>query len=152
MTMQTSGTIEMDFTVMEEDYSRYLVQDGTILKVKIVVKKIFRSPILTAQGYPAEIGIDSTNAVAAIVPPHLKKEPSKEPWNPARDIGHEMKFEPQEEKWQVYMTTDGFKVLVKPVVTKVIKYDKYNVFGEPIYSANIQAIVNIEKLVSTATS
>jgi len=151
MTEQAPSMIEMDFAVMTEDYSRYVVQDGTILKVKIVVKKIFRSAILTPQGYPAGFGIDSVNAIAAIVPPHLKREPSKEPWDSARDVGQEMKFEPQEEKWQSYMTPEGFKVLVKPVVTKVIKYDKYNAFGEPIYSANVQAITNIEKLVSTAT-
>jgi hypothetical protein len=143
--------IEMDFTVMTEDYSRYLVQDGTTLKVKIVVKKIFRSAILTPQGYPAEVGVDSVNVVAAIVPPGLKGTPSTTPWNPAKDVGQEMKFEPMEEKWQSYITNDGFKILVKPVVTKVIKYDKYNVFGEPIYSASIQAITNIEKLISTAT-
>ena len=152
MSAQPSNLIEMDFVVLDEDYSRYLVQDGTILKVKIVVKKLLRSPNMTPQGYPAFINIDSINVVAAIVPPSLKREPSKEPWDPARDVGKEMKFEPQEEKWQSYMTNEGFKVLVKPVVTKVIRYEKYNSYGEPIYSANIQAIVNIEKLASTATS
>lgn len=152
MATQAPSMIEMDFTVMTEDYSRYLVQDGTILKVKIVVKKIFRSAILTAQGYPAGIGMDSVNAVAAVVPPSLKSIPSTTPWNPAEDVGQEMKFESIEEKWQSYMTNEGFKILVKPVVTKVIKYDKYNAFGEPIYSANIQAITNIEKVISTATS
>lgn len=143
--------IEMDFVVLTEDYSRYLIQDGTILKVKIVVKKVLRSATITPQGYPAGVGLDSVNAVAAIVPPHLKRKPSKEPWNPTRDVGKEMKFEPQEEKWQSYMTTEGFKILVKPVVTKVFKYEKYNNFGEPIYAVNVQAITNIEKLVSTAT-
>jgi hypothetical protein len=144
--------IEMDFVVLKEDFSRYLIHDGSILKVKIVVKKILRSAELTAQGYPARISIDSINAVAAIVPQSLKREPSKEPWDPTRDKGDEVKFEPQEEKWQEYMTTEGFKILVKPIVVKVIKYDKYNNYGEPIYSAIIQAITNIEKLASTATT
>jgi len=149
---QPPSMIEMDFVVLSEDYSRYLVQDGTILKVKIVVKKILGSPVLTPQGYPAALGLDSINAIAAIIPPHLKGKPSKEPWNPARDVGEELKFEPQEEKWQSYMTTQGFKVSVKPVVTKIIKYGKYNNFGEPIYAATVQSITNIEKLTSTATS
>ncbi len=43
MTTQASSMIEMDFVVLTENYSRYLVEDGTILKVKIVVKKILRS-------------------------------------------------------------------------------------------------------------
>ncbi|MCR6693027.1 MAG: hypothetical protein MRT15_11590 [archaeon YNP-LCB-003-016] len=37
--MAGTSMIECDFTVISEDYSRYLLQDGTILKVKIVVKK-----------------------------------------------------------------------------------------------------------------
>ncbi len=82
MTFQTLPMIEMDFAVMNEDFSRYLLHDGTILKVKIVVKKILRSAESTAQGYPASISIDSINAVAAIVPQSLKREPSREPWDP----------------------------------------------------------------------
>lgn len=44
-----------------------------------------------------------------------------------------------------------FKILIKPVVVKVLKYDKRNNYGEPIYAATIQAITNIEKFTSTAT-
>lgn len=149
MTFEPLRYIEMDFVVMKEDYSRYLVKDGTILKVKIVVRKILKSAELTAEGYPASISIDSINVVTAIVPPGLKREPSREPWDPRRDVGEELKFEPTEEKWQEYMTNEGFRILVKPVVTKVLRYNKYNNFGEPIYSAVIQAITNIEKLGST---
>ncbi len=143
--------IEMDFVVMKEDYSRYLLSDGTILKVKIVVKKVFRTADLTPQGYPNSVSIDSFNAVVAMVQQSQKRKPSKERWDPTRDKGEEIKFEPQEEKWQEYMTADGFRILVKPVMTKVIKYSKYNDFSEPVYSATIQAITNMEKLSSTAT-
>jgi len=146
-----SEAVEADFAVIREDFSRYLVHDGTILKVKIVVKKILKSPLMTAQGYPAGIGFDSVNIVSAMVPPGLHRPPSKEPWDPVRDVGEEMKFESQEEKVQEYMTSDGFRILVKPVVTKVFRYDKYNDLGEPIYSATVQAITNIEKLATTAS-
>lgn len=142
--------IESDFIVLKEDYSRYHLHDGTVLKVKIAVKKILRTPIMTAQGYPGNLGMDAVNIVSALVQAANKRPPTKEPWDAARDVGTEIKFEPLEEKWQEYMTTDGFKVLVKPVVVKVFKYDKYNSFGEPIYSATIQAITNIEKIVATA--
>jgi len=54
-----------------------------------------------------------------------------------------------EEKWQEYTTTDGFRLLVKPVLVKVFRYDKYNSLGEPIYSAVIQSITNIEKVAAT---
>jgi hypothetical protein len=151
MAVPAPSMVEMDFAVMAEDYSRYLLQDGTTLKVKIVVRKIFRTAEITPQGYPASLSIDSVNAVAAIVPPSLKGAPSKERFDPTKDVGEEIKFDPIEEKWQTYMTPEGYKILVKPVLTKVIKYKKYNQYGEPIYSAVIQAITNIEKITSTAT-
>jgi len=143
-------SIEMDFSVIDEDYSRYQLGDGTLLKVKVVVKKIFRSPQTTPQGYPTGVGFDSENAVAAIVPQRLKREPSRERLDPTRDVGEEVKFAPEEERWQSYMARDGFKILVKPIVTKVIKYPKYNDYGEPIYSASIQTIINIEKSAARA--
>lgn len=149
MAMQTPDMIETDFVVMKEDYSRYLVHDGTILKVKIVVRKILRSSDFTPQGYPSTINVDSMNAVVAIVPLSLKREASKEEFEPNIDVGEEVGFDPQEEKWQEYMTNEGLKILVKPVVTKVIRYKKYNNFGEPIYAATVQAITNISKLGST---
>jgi len=143
-------SIEMDFSVIDEDYSRYQLGDGTLLKVKVVVKKIFRSPQTTPQGYPTGVGIDSENAVAAIVPDRLKREPSKERMDYTKDVGEEVKFAAEEERWQSYIVRDGFKILVKPIVTKVIRYQKYNDYGEPIYSANIQSIINIEKAAKSA--
>ena len=51
-----------------------------------------------------------------------------------------------EVKQQEYLTPDGFKLFVKPVLQKVFRYDKYNQFGEPIYSVNIQPLPNLEKV------
>jgi hypothetical protein len=145
----TRASNEVDFSVAKEDWSRYQVGDGTLIRVRIVVRKITRSIELGPQGYP-DFQLESMNAVSGIVPDHLKRAPSTEPWDPKRDLGEEMKFEPLEERWQEYHTTDGFKVLVKPVVMKVWRYLKYNPFGEPIYNLNIQSLVNVERLPSPA--
>jgi hypothetical protein len=52
---------------------------------------------------------------------------------------------------QEYMTTNGFRVSIKPVLTKVFRYDKYTQLGEPIYNVVLQAITNIDKIETTAT-
>jgi hypothetical protein len=44
------------------------------------------------------------------------------------------------------MTTNGFKITIKPVLTKVFRYEKYNNFGEPMYNIALQAITNIDKI------
>ena len=143
---------EIDFVVLNEDYSRFLVHDGTIIRAKVVVKKIFFATQKTPEGYPAGISLDSINVVAAIVPPGNRGQPSVEPFDVTREKGEEKKFEEQETRTQEYMTTNGFKISVKPVVTKVFRYQKYNNYGEPIYNVIMQAITNIDKVTSTATS
>ena len=142
---------EVDFLVLSEDYSRFLLHDGTILKAKIVLRKIFFTPLKTPEGYPTNTAFDSVNIVVSFVPQSLKRPPSNEPFNPQQDKGTEIKFEEQETKSQEYMTTNGFKISVRPVLTKVFKYDKYNQLGEPLYNVTLQAITNIDKIETTAT-
>lgn len=47
------GFEEVDFVILNEDYSRFLiVPDGTIIKAKVVLKKIFFTVDRTPEGYP----------------------------------------------------------------------------------------------------
>jgi hypothetical protein len=142
---------EADFIVLSEDYSRFLLHDGTILKVKIVLRKIFFNPLKTPEGYPMNTGFDSVNIVVPFVPQSLKRPPSTEPFNPQLDKGTEIKFEDQEPKLQEYMTTNGFRISIRPVLTKVFKYDKYSQLGEPLYNVVLQSITNIDKMETTGT-
>lgn len=151
MYMNSTEMQEVDFIVLKEDYSRFLVHDGTTLKVKIVVRKIFCSPQKTPEGYPSIIDLDSMNAVAAIVPPGLKGPSSKEPFNPQKEKPQEIKFEEQEIKIQEYTTTNGYKISIKPVVVKVFKYNQRNAYGEPVYTVSIQTITNIDKIGTTTS-
>jgi len=137
---------DVDFKVLNEDYSRYRLEDRTIIKAKIVVKKILFSIIKSPEGYPSNFGIESINAVSAMVPPKLKKRPSQSALNLNTDKGNEIGFEEVEIKTQKYMTEDGLRITIKPIVTKVLKYKKYNFNGEPIYNVKIQAITNVEKI------
>lgn len=151
MNMTSAGMQEVDFVVLSEDYSRWVVHDGTIIKAKIVIRKIFFMPQLTPEGYPAGFFFDSVNAVAAIVPPSLRSNPSSELFNPQVEKGQEMPFEEQDIKKQEYMTTNGFRITLKPTVTKVFRYSKNNAYGEPVYNVILQSISNIHKIETTAT-
>jgi hypothetical protein len=142
-----SGMVEADFSVFREDFSRYLLEDGTTLRVKLVIRKVFKTPTMSPQGYPVQMGFDSVNIVSAQVPERLKRKPSPGTIDLSREVGKETKFELMgEQRWQEYLTSDGLRILVKPVVTKVIRYDMYNNFGEPIYNAFMQSITNVEKI------
>lgn len=134
---------EVDFIVLKEDWSRYLLNDGTELRVRIVVRKILEAG-MSEFGYP-NFGLESMNAISAMCPDKLKRPPSTS-FDPKTDPKTEIKFTVNEERWQEYQTTTGYKVLVKPVLVKVFKYEKYNNLGEPVYYATVQSIVNAERL------
>jgi hypothetical protein len=62
--------------------------------------------------------------------------------------GEELDFEPLREQWNEYRCTDGSFVKLKIVVSKIIKLDKRNQQGEPIYqvaSTNVLAVTPPEK-------
>lgn len=142
---------EVDFCVIKEDYSRFVLDDETIIKAKIVVRKIFVSPINTPEGYPTQTAFDGTNIVVAKVPASLKRNPSKEPLNIQVDKGEEIRHIKEDIHEQEYITDNGFRITVRPVLTKVFRYSKYDMFGDPIYNVSLQQITNVDKMQSTAT-
>jgi hypothetical protein len=55
--------------------------------------------------------------------------------------GEELDFEPLKEGWNDYRCSDGSYVKTKLVVAKIIKLDKQNAAGEPIYVVNSSTVV-----------
>ena len=140
---------DVDFEVLKEDFSRYTLEDGTIIKAKVAVRKIIFNEQRSVEGYPLNINHEGLNVITTIVPHHLRKSPSSpndQTINPQIDKGSEVPFETLETKTQEYVTKNGFKFTLKPFVVKIFKYEKYNQLGEPIYTVTMQAITNIHKI------
>ncbi len=137
---------EVDFCVVKEDYSRFVLEDETIIKAKIVIRKIFTSPVNTPEGYPTQTGFDAINIVVAKVPQSLKRQPSNEQLNLQVDKGDEIRSIKETTRDQEYVTDTGFRIIVKPILTKVFRYKKYDQFGDPIYNVSLQQITNIDKM------
>jgi hypothetical protein len=134
-----------DFAILKEDWSRYRINDGSIMKVRVAVIDIYRSIQTSNTGYP-ELQYISQNLVSAIVPEKLRGIPSIQPVDTQNDIPEELRFEELEIKDQEYITPDGFKIIIKPVLQKIFKYNKFNGTGEPVYQATMHSIPNIEKI------
>lgn len=131
---------EIDFKVVKEDFTRYQLEDGTLLKIKLCVHKILESEDRGTGGYPAFVLL-TTNIFTALVPERLRARPH----GPVGvDNPVEISFKVEEETWQEYKTLDGFLVRARPVVTKIFKHDQHNSFHEPVYSAqNVQMIQDV---------
>lgn len=148
--MSSIGLQEVDFCVIKEDYSRFVLDDETVIKAKVVIRKIFVSPINTPEGYPTQTAFDGTNVVVARVPMSLRRTPSKEPLLQV-DKGEEIRHLKEDIHEQEYITDNHFRITVRPVLTKVFRYDKYDIFGDPVYNVSLQQITNIEKMQTTGT-
>ncbi len=131
MNQATEEEIDLDFQVLEEDWSKYKVEGNVMIRFRTNVAKIFRSRGVGGTGYPT-FAIAANNIVSAIVPDELKGEPSKEPVKLPEDLDKELDFESIDVKWQKY-ATEGFIITLKPNVTKIFKTKKYNDRREPIY-------------------
>lgn len=144
--MSSAELTEVDFSVIKEDYSRFILDDGTRIKAKIVVRKIFTSIQISPEGYPMQTAFDVIHIAVAKVPENLKKDPSPQPVISQNEVGEEIRSIKEEILEQQYDTEDGFRITIKPVLTKVFRYDKYDMFGDPMYSVSLQQITNIDKL------
>lgn len=135
---------EVDFEVIKENWSRYSLRDGALLRIRTPVIKIFRAKQKDQFGRVGYI-TSGTNIFDVICPSHLKGKPSTDVRVTASDILLEVEFDPITEEWAEYLLKDGTKIRVKPVVTKVSKTSKYSQFGDPIYLVDSQSLVKSEE-------
>lgn len=67
---------EVDFTSKIENWNEYLVEDGTRIRIKLVVTKIRRTKIFDPMGYPVYNVIAST-VTSVTAPAALKRPPPR---------------------------------------------------------------------------
>ena len=72
-----TGSVELDFTEVEEHWNVYQLSDGTKLKVKLIVRGVKRLNQFEPDGTPVYL-INSMNVVRAIdIPDSVKAKPKK---------------------------------------------------------------------------
>lgn len=142
-------TKEVDFEILKEGWTRYSLADKTLLRVRIAILKLMNDGL-------SEIGVPnfsaaSQNVLSAMVPRDLiKKDGVTKPPGPVTaddiksgtDLDFDLMGKPQ---WQEYKTTDGWIVMVRPEVGKVVRCSFYSDLGEPVYWANVQSAFRVKK-------
>jgi len=68
---------QLEFEGEKESWNKYRTEDGSIIRLKVVVSKIIRINQYSSSGDPVYM-VNSTNLVDADVPDGLKKIPKKE--------------------------------------------------------------------------
>lgn len=74
--------VEIDFSEEKEFWNEYSLEDGTTLKVKLVLRGVKRLNRHEPDGTPVYV-INSMNVVRAVnVPPEIKAKPKESEMNP----------------------------------------------------------------------
>jgi hypothetical protein len=129
-----------NFKTVKEEWSIYLLEDESIVKVKVFPLKFLK------QGN--NFLMNSAAAMTVFSPPALKGEPSRMAPASQAEIAKEivkpdMKFETIDEPWNEYLLDDTITYSVKTVVVSVASTKRFDAEGEPIYLVNHQMLTKI---------
>ena len=127
--------VELDFDVVREPWNRYELEEGPILKAKVILKNVSRKTEADGKvGY----GIDIQHVTAiSHVPIELQGPPTERGYSPeelqASIVKDDVRYSTLREEWNEYVAEDGCKIRIKNTVVSVAKTDKCDKKGNPIY-------------------
>jgi hypothetical protein len=133
--------MDVDFKIETEDWNVYKLSDGSTLKTRYVLLKVGRT--IDQAGNP-QYGFSSQNLVATITPTQRKGTPDPRGYSPAEleaSVVDELDFETVKEEENKYTLEDGSRIAIRLILTRVLKTDKYDPSGAPIYFTNTQTVI-----------
>lgn len=140
----------LNFKPIKEDWNLYVLEENVLLKIKLVLIKVLLKDIDEVGNPGYETNYQS---VIGIVPPaKVTGKPSGKTHTRMEILDSIIKddinvIKTIQEDWNEYELSDGAKLSVKLVLTKVSKTKLFDKRGEPIYHVEWQVIMkgNIPK-------
>lgn len=132
---------DVDLNIVELNFNKYNVEDGTILRVLDIPTKVLRLTECDAKGYPQYV-FQGRYTVSALVPVKLRGKPSKEPFDQKKDATEQLDFISIIEPWNTFELADGTRLRTRLIIYDVFRSEKKNYLGEPIYVVKGNTSVN----------
>lgn len=135
----------LDFKVEREEWNKYLLEDETSLRAKLVLTSGLTDKSLatlireakSAQKLRIGFGFKSINLFASESPSKLRGSPDSKRYSPKQlksfIAKEELDFETKRETWNSYVFENGMKVKAKISPTSVSRTSKFDAGGMPIY-------------------
>ena len=130
--------VEVEFQPEKEAWSVYEISDGSVVRLKCIMLKLFRLIGPTGQDMqPNQYNAAFQNIVTVKANSRLKGPPNATPLTPEQINAApriDLEFTPLTEDWNVYRVETGDSLKVKLVATLVQRLrDSWDVFGDPNY-------------------
>jgi len=151
--------IFVDFKVKREEWNKYKLEDGSILKIKFVLinvlmEKDFEEKIKAAREKKERVklgfGIQSKNVVGVEVPHELRGNPSTKIYTldelRAAIVKEDLEItEVITQRWNIYELADGmFEMKVRNSPINISRTNKFDIYGIPIYLVDSTADIKIK--------
>ena len=137
----------VEFATRDETWTKYKLEDDTLLFGRLVITKIFRGEEYDSTGQPV-YAWNSQSLFTTIAPRSLRSTPTLPPptsLDPATTNATHVDFErPGPERWNVYELSDGSVLRLKLEITGILRTDKYGPDGDPLYIINNQPIQRLK--------
>ncbi len=136
----------IEFVVKNEPWTKYKLEDGTLLFGRLMILKIYKGNDYDPTGQPVYTW-SSQNLFTTICPKILRGTPTLPPptsLDPNTMNTTHVDFEQVgSERWNVYELSDGSVLRAKLEVTGILRTNKFGPDGDPLYIVNSPMIPRI---------
>lgn len=143
MTVQSQEMVFLQFEVIKEPWNVYKLEDGTTLRVKVILKNLIKE---AENSY----SLETSNVIAVIPNPKFIGLPSP-PLKPGENLesyieAEDLKILDKTELWNKYeVPSENMTLQIKGVPVSVSRTKRHDEKGLPIYLANIQLLIKSKK-------
>ncbi|MBS3923309.1 MAG: hypothetical protein KGZ37_09220 [Nitrosarchaeum sp.] len=134
---------ELDFTIDEESWNEYTLNDGARIKGRVFLAKIIRDP-----NNPTQMNFSFSNPQWVVYSPsHMRGPPHPNPQDFSTAEKYEMKVQNSHEPWNRYrIVRTGQKIKLKLTIDEIHRYvDRFDAQGAPAYFVPNGIAVNISE-------
>ncbi len=138
---------ELDFEPIHEGWNEYDLVDGSRMRIRPIVFKVFDTHQLKISGGPL-IAYAATNVTSVRVSKEAKSLALSEEEG-IEETRTMVDFEPVKEVWNTHRLENGDILKVRLIVSRVVRSSRINQFQEPVYvvsSTNVSDVSSSSRI------
>jgi len=151
-----SKAMFIDFETEQEEWNKYLLEDRTLLRVKLILTGVLTDKTLeeltreakSSQKLIIGLGLRSYNVLAVESPLKVRGPPDSRKYSleelRASIVKKELDFETRRETWNSYLFENGMRMKARISPTSVHRTNKFDSGGMPVYLVDFATYVKLE--------
>ncbi|MDK2939879.1 MAG: hypothetical protein PWQ51_2044 [Methanolobus sp.] len=127
----------IDYQVIKELWNLYELEDGSKLKLKLVLINVIDEDSVDGKGTKG-FSLQTDTVVGAVPSDDVMDSPSIEEMD-------DIQYKEIETDWNEYRLENGVKLYIKPAISQVNRHGEKDHRGLPIYGVQAHPLIKIKK-------